>query len=74
MLDSFQADVGKTIDIELLKEKATCEVREVTAAGIKVNQIIKQGQGPASWAGPSPWANSACRSDYAAWAPATVRN
>jgi formylglycine-generating enzyme required for sulfatase activity len=47
LLESFQAEVGKTVEIELLKEKATCEVREVTAAGIKVNQIIKQGQGTA---------------------------
>jgi formylglycine-generating enzyme required for sulfatase activity len=42
--ESFQADVGKTVEIELAKEKVTCEVREVMAAGIKVNQIITQGQ------------------------------
>jgi formylglycine-generating enzyme required for sulfatase activity len=45
LAESFKAEVGKTIDIELAKEKVTCEVREITAAGIKVNQIIKQGQG-----------------------------
>jgi formylglycine-generating enzyme required for sulfatase activity len=43
--ESFKADIGKTVEIELAKEKTNCEVREVTAAGIKVNQVIKQGQG-----------------------------
>ena len=47
LADSFKAEVGKTVEIELAKEKATCEVREITAAGIKVSQIIKQGQGTA---------------------------
>jgi formylglycine-generating enzyme required for sulfatase activity/predicted Ser/Thr protein kinase len=47
LLESFKADTGKTVEIELLKEKVTCDVREVTTAGIKVNQIIKQGQGTA---------------------------
>jgi hypothetical protein len=44
LLDSFKADLGKTVEIELAKEKIACEVREVTAAGIKVSQTVRQGQ------------------------------
>ncbi|MBN2449051.1 MAG: hypothetical protein JXR77_01600 [Lentisphaeria bacterium] len=45
LLASLQADTGKTVEIELAREKMTCEVHEVSAAAIRVSQIVRHGQG-----------------------------
>ena len=44
ILSSFQAEIGKTVAVELVGGRTACEIREVGAAGVQVMQAIRQGQ------------------------------
>jgi formylglycine-generating enzyme required for sulfatase activity len=43
LLVSLQADIGKTVVLELVRQKVTCEVRAAAPGGIRVMQAIQQG-------------------------------
>jgi formylglycine-generating enzyme required for sulfatase activity len=45
VLASFQPEIGKRIEIQLVREKVTGEVREVAGDTLRLNQILGQGQG-----------------------------
>jgi hypothetical protein len=44
LLESLEADTGKAVEIELVRGKVLCEVREVGPGAVKALEIVRRGQ------------------------------